>query len=59
MGRSYQASAPYSSNTAAVRSTSSVVSERLAALVQVIAGIGTPQDRWREMHQSGRFASML
>ena len=24
--------------------------------VQSIAGIGTPQARWREMHQSGRLA---
>ena len=27
--------------------------------VQSTAGIGTPQTRWREMHQSGRFATML
>ena len=27
--------------------------------VQSTAGIGTPQARWREMHQSGRFATML
>ena len=27
--------------------------------VQSTAGIGTPQARWREMHQSGRFVSML
>ena len=26
--------------------------------VQSIAGIGTPQARWREMHQSGRLAIM-
>jgi hypothetical protein len=24
-----------------------------------MAGIGTPQARWREMHQSGRLATML
>jgi hypothetical protein len=28
-------------------------------LVQSTAGIGTPHTRWREMHQSGRFATML
>ena len=28
-------------------------------VVQSTAGIGTPQARWREMHQSGRFATML
>jgi hypothetical protein len=27
--------------------------------VQSTAGIGTPHTRWREMHQSGRFATML
>ena len=28
-------------------------------LVQSTAGIGTPHTRWREMHQSGRLATML
>ena len=27
--------------------------------VQSSAGIGTPHARWREMHQSGRFVTML
>src|SRR5215813_11484786 len=59
VGRSYQASAPYSSNTDAARSTSSGVMIASPHFVQSTAGIGTPHARWREMHQSGRFASML
>ena len=35
------------------------VSSGLAAAVQSTAGIGTPHARWREMHQSGRFVTML
>ena len=59
MGRSYQASAPYSSKTAAARSTSPGVSSASPHVVQSTAGIGTPQARWREMHQSGRLTIML
>src|SRR5262245_23289254 len=59
VGRSYQASAPYCSNTLAARSTSAGVKCASPHAVQSTAGIGTPQTRWREMHQSGRFASML
>ncbi len=35
-----------------------MVSTAVPHLVQSIAGIGTPQTRWREMHQSGRLAIM-
>ena len=59
IGRSYHASAPYSSNTDAARSTSAPVITASPHEVQSTAGIGTPQARWREMHQSGRFDSML
>ena len=59
IGRSYHASAPCSSNTDAARSTSAAVRIASPHVVQSTAGIGTPQARWREMHQSGRFASML
>src|SRR5262245_61871493 len=58
-GRSYQASALYSSKTSAARRTSSGVRMASPQLVQSSAGIGTPQARWREMHQSGRFDTML
>src|SRR5688572_6972205 len=59
VGRSYQASVPYWSNTDADRSTSAAVSTASPHFVQSTAGIGTPQARWREMHQSGRFDNML
>src|SRR5436309_9028420 len=59
VGRSYHASAPYCSNTVAARWTSAVVKCASPHDVQSMAGIGTPQTRWREMHQSGRLASML
>src|SRR5882724_1234663 len=59
VGRSYQASAPYWSNTAAVFSTRAGVVIASPHLAQSTAGIGTPQTRWREMHQSGRWATML
>ena len=59
VGRSYQASAPYCSNTAAACSTSAGVMIASPHFVQSTAGIGTPHARWREMHQSGRFATML
>ena len=59
MGRSYQASAPYVSKTDAAFSTSSAVSSASPHFLQSTAGIGTPQARWREMHQSGRLATML
>src|SRR6478672_8212528 len=52
-GRSYHASAPYSSNTDAARSTSAVVMIASPHFWQSTAGIGTPHARWREMHQSG------
>ena len=41
------------------RSTSAGVSTASPHAVQSTAGIGTPQARWREMHQSGRFVTML
>src|SRR6266851_1824576 len=59
VGRSYQASAPYVSKTPAAFSTSAGVVIASPHFVQSTAGIGTPQERWREMHQSGRFATML
>ena len=59
IGRSYQASAPWVSKSAAARSTSACVSTGSPHDVQSTAGIGTPQARWREMHQSGRFVTML
>src|SRR5438128_5480011 len=54
LGRSYHESAPYCSKTAAVFSTSAGVTIASPQAVQSTAGIGTPQTRWREMHQSGR-----
>ncbi len=59
VGRSYQASAPYDSKTVAACSTSAGVTTASPHAVQSTAGIGTPHARWREMHQSGRLASML
>src|SRR5919198_291076 len=59
VGRSYQESAPYCSNTPAAFSTSAGVTIASPHDVQSTAGIGTPQTRCREMHQSGRFATML
>ena len=59
-GRSYQASAP-----CCVEDVSDALDQRRRSAatrrhaVQETAGIGTPQARWREMHQSGRLASML
>ena len=47
------------SNTAAVFSTSAGVTSASPHFTQSTAGIGTPQTRWREMHQSGRCATML
>src|SRR6185503_19971332 len=59
VGRSYHESAPYCSNTAAALLTRSVVMIVSPHFAQSTAGIGTPQTRWREMHQSRRFAAML
>ena len=59
VGRSYHESAPNFSNTAAVLSTSAGVTIASPHFTQSTAGIGTPHARWREMHQSGRFATML
>ena len=58
IGCSYQASAVCSSNTRAACSTSAGVRIDVPHPRHVSAGIGTPQARWREMHQSGRFANM-
>ena len=44
---------------AAAWSISSRVRTASPQAVQSTAGIGTPQARWREMHQSGRFVTML
>src|SRR5579872_2304455 len=54
MGRSYQESAPKRSYTEAACSTRAGVRMGSRHLAQSTAGIGTPQARWREMHQSGR-----
>src|SRR5438067_7741627 len=54
IGRSYHASALYFSKTDAAFSTSAAVRIASPQAVQSTAGIGTPQARWREMHQSGR-----
>src|SRR5712691_1857365 len=59
VGRSYQESAPYCSKTLAVCSTSAGVTIASPHFEQSTAGIGTPHARWREIHQSGRFAIML
>jgi hypothetical protein len=59
MGRSYHASAPYFSNTDAARSTSAAEIIGSWHFTQSTAGIGTPQARCRETHQSGRLATML
>src|SRR4029079_16623232 len=59
VGRSYHESAPYCSKTAAAFSTSAGVPIASPHFVQSTAGIGTPHTRWREMHQSGRWATML
>src|SRR6266850_973673 len=59
IGRSYHESAPYCSNTDAVFSTSAGVVSAVPHFTQSTAGIGTPHARWREMHQSGRLATML
>src|SRR6516162_6937238 len=59
VGRSYHASAPYTSNTFAVRSTMSTLVTASPHVAHDSAAIGTPQTRCREMHQSGRFATML
>ena len=56
---SYQDSTPYVSNTPAVFATSSGVMIASPHAVQSTAGMGTPHTRWREMHQSGRCATML
>ena len=58
-GRSYHASAPYVSKTAAALSTIAEVRIASPHFVQSTAGIGTPHARWREMHQSGRLSTML
>src|SRR3954462_10514491 len=59
VGRSYHESAPYCSNTPAAFATSYGVLIASPQALQSTAGIGTPHTRWREMHQSGRFATML
>src|SRR5712692_5921083 len=59
VGRSYHASAPYRSKIPAAFSTSAGVTIASPHFVQSTAGIGTPHTRWREMHQSGRLATML
>ena len=57
-GASYHASALSLSNTGAACSTIAGVSTDVPHVWQCSAGIGTPQARWREMHQSGRLTNM-
>src|SRR5881409_338963 len=52
VGRSYHESAPYCSKTSAAFFTSAGVTIASPHCVQSTAGIGTPQTRCREMHQS-------
>jgi hypothetical protein len=59
IGRSYQASAPCCSKTVAALSIKADVRMASPHFVQSTAGIGTPHARCREMHQSGRFDTML
>src|SRR5262249_45245750 len=59
VGRSYHESAPEASKTDAAFSTSADVSSGSPQFLQSTAGIGTPQTRCLETHQSGRFAIML
>ena len=58
IGRSYQASAFSTSKIDAARSMSAAVSSDWPQPWQTSAGIGTPHDRCREMHQSGRVRNM-
>ena len=54
----YQASVPRSSNAAAIRSTTSGSRSTSPVALCTNTAIGTPQARWREMHQSGRLSTM-
>src|SRR5581483_10323391 len=58
-GRAYQASEPSTANTSSTRLSTAEVSETSAHLTQRKAGIGTPQARWRDRHQSGRVSIMF
>ena len=53
-----QASAPLVLNSSITASKVSAVATVLPHLAHLNTGIGTPQLRWREMHQSGRSATM-
>ncbi len=55
----YQASAPSLLEELDDRCVDGCVVERLVALSQRKTAMGTPQMRWRLMHQSGRVAIML
>ena len=57
-GRVNQASAPWARNRSRKWRTVSAVSSWVRQVVQPRAGIGTPQDRCRLMHQSGRSDTM-
>ena len=56
--RSYQASAPCSAKTPAVRSITAGSSIASWQALHRSAGIGTPHERCREIHQSGRVVSI-
>ena len=55
----YQESAPSRANSSTTTLCDFFVSRSLPQPSQKKTAIGTPQMRWREMHQSGRVAIML
>src|SRR2546423_9943922 len=55
----YQESAPSRANRLTTASFASLDSSSLPQPEQKKTAMGTPQTRWREMHQSGRVAIML
>ena len=57
--RTYQASAPSAAKSSTMRWLTAGSFSGLRQLRQRKTAIGTPQIRWREMHQSGRDATML
>src|SRR5215469_12005029 len=57
--RVYQASAPSRANRATTASFAALDRSGSLQPSQKKIGMGTPQTRWREMHQSGRVATML
>ncbi len=58
-GEAYQASAPSSRNASTTRATTAGSRSGSPVARWTKIAIGTPQARWRLMHQSGRAATML